>query len=500
MNFLYFVVFLCLCSFSIGAKDNTYNGFVQCLIANKIPNSEIQKLVFTPTSKSFTPVLQSYIRNRRFNLSTTPKPNIIITPLQEFHVQAVVICSKKLGMQLKIRSGGHDYEGLSYVTKNGPFSLLDMSNLRAIDVSIPDETAWVQSGALLGELYYRIWEKSKVHAYPGGVCSLVGVGGHIAGAGYGNLLRKYGLTIDNLIDAKIVDVQGRLLDRKAMGEDLFWAIRGGGGASFGVIVSYRIQLVRVPPVVSTFQVEKTVAQNATDLLFRWQSIALKIDPNLFIRVLVQPNSETDAATKVTQKSVKVSFIAEYLGTADSLETLMDKEFPQLGLKKQDCRESSWIDSVLFWDNFDNKTKPEILLDRQHNTYNYLKRKSDYIQTPIPVEGLTSLFKKMSELQKVGLVFNQLGGKMDEIASTATAFPHRAGNIFMIQYSMNWDEDGAEIANIGLTKQLFELMTPYVSKNPRQAFLNYRDVDIGINDHSPFMSRNDQSIPTAPKGP
>ena len=106
-----------------------------------------------------------------------------------------------------------------------------MFNLRSINVNINDEIAWVQAGATLGELYYRIWEKSRVHGFPAGICPTVGVGGHLSGRGYGNMLRKYGLSVDHIVDDKIVNVNGTILNRNSMGEDLFWAIRGGGGAS-----------------------------------------------------------------------------------------------------------------------------------------------------------------------------------------------------------------------------------------------------------------------------
>ncbi|KAL2474865.1 FAD-binding Berberine family protein [Abeliophyllum distichum] len=475
---LLLVLLLCsLNSFSSAASDSVYDNFVQCFAENKVPNDQISEILYNPTNPSFTSVLVSYIRNRRFNVSTTPKPTIIVTPSQESHVSATVLCAKKLGIQLKIRSGGHDYEGISYVS-SGEFILLDMFNFRSIDVDMKTETAWVGSGAMLGELYYRIWEKSKVHGFPGGVCPTVGVGGHLSGAGYGNMLRKHGLTVDHVIDAKLVDAKGRVLDREAMGEDLFWAIRGGGGASFGVILAYKIKLVPVPSVVTVFRIEKTMDQNATEAVYEFEQIADKIDNDLFIRVLLQP------ITRNKKRSVRATFIGLFLGDANRLLSVTHSGFPELGLKKADCKEMSWIYSVLFWGNFDNTTTPDVLLSRTPDSVNFLKRKSDYVKTPISKNGLESLFKKMVEVGKVGLVFNSYGGRMNEIPESETPFPHRAGNLFKIQYSVNWDDEGEEADKnyIDQIRELYSFMAPFVSKNPREAYLNYRDLDIGITDN------------------
>ncbi|KAI3733882.1 hypothetical protein L6452_13340 [Arctium lappa] len=466
---------------SNGASDpnSLYGSFLQCLKSLEFPpDPTFSAIVYSSTfnSTSYTTVLQTYIKNRRFNTTSTPKPTIIITPTKESHVQAAVMCAGKLHVQIKIRSGGHDYEGISYVSSEKNFIVLDMFNLRTVNVNVADQTAVVQVGAQLGELYYHIWEKSKVHGFPAGVCPTVGVGGHLSGGGYGTMLRKYGLSVDHVIDARIVDVDGDILDRKTMGEDLFWAIRGGGGGSFGVILSYTVKLVPVPEVNTVFRIMKTVAENATDLVYKWQSVLPAIDNDLFIRLLIQP------VTVNKSKTVRVSFIAHFLGDSGRLLTLMNKNFPELGLKKEDCKEVSWIQSVLYWANFDYKTTPvKILLDRHSDKVNFLKRKSDYAQTPIPKSGLKSIFDKLVELGKVGLVFNPYGGRMNEVPADATPFPHRAGNLFKIQYSVNWDDDDQKLEKdyLNQSRVLYKFMTNYVSKNPRGAFLNYRDLDIGV---------------------
>ncbi|KAK2643959.1 hypothetical protein Ddye_019154 [Dipteronia dyeriana] len=128
-----------------------------------------------------------------------------------------------------------------------------MFNLRSIDIDTAHQTVWVQSGSTFGELYYKISNTSKFLGFPAGVCTILGVGRHFSGGGYGNLMRKYGLSVDNVVDAQIVDVQGIILDRKSIGEDLFWAIRGGGRAKFGVILSWKIKLVLIPEYVTLEQ-------------------------------------------------------------------------------------------------------------------------------------------------------------------------------------------------------------------------------------------------------
>lgn len=461
--------------FSLTMSDPAHDNFLQCLSDLSAPSPPISGVVYNPTNSSYAYVLQSYIQNLRFMSSTTPKPQFIVAPSHVSHVQATIICCKIHGLQLRIRSGGHDYDGLSYVS-DVPFVILDMFNLRQVSVDIENESAWVQSGATMGELYYNIAEKSNLYGFPAGVCPTVGVGGHFSGGGYGNMMRKFGLSVDNVLDAQIVDANGRILNRASMGEDLFWAIRGGGGASFGVIVAWKIRLVPVPETVSVFRVERTLEQGALDLLHRWQYVADKINEDLFIRVVILPVIRKD------HKTIKAKFVSLFLGNLEKLLALMNESFPELGINGNNCIEMSWIESIIYWSNYVKGTPISVLLDRTPKWRKYLKKKSDYVQVPISKTDLEGILNTMMELQRPALTLNPYGGRMSEISESETPFPHRAGNIFKIQYSVTWTEESIEAAeqNLDKIRRIYSYMTPYVSKSPRGAYLNYRDIDLGIN--------------------
>uniref|UniRef100_A0A6N2K8N0 FAD-binding PCMH-type domain-containing protein n=1 Tax=Salix viminalis TaxID=40686 RepID=A0A6N2K8N0_SALVM len=305
-----------------------HENFLQCLSFIFRDPAAISKLIYTPRSSSYSSVLQFLVQNHRFNSTSAPKPALIFTPTN----------------------------GLSYVSYLVPFVIVDLINLREVAVDARLQTAWVQSGASLGEVYYRIAEKNRALAFPAGIWPTIGVGGHISGGGYGMMMRKYGLAADNVVDAQLIDAEGRILDRASMGEDLFWAIRGGGGNTFGVVIAWKLKLVPVPPTVTVFTVPRTLEQNATKLVHRWQSVANKLHEDLTIALVLRR-----------------------INSIDRLLPLMQESFPELGLVKEDCIEMSWIKSVLYVAGYPSNASSDVLLDRTPLTNTSFKGKSDYVK-------------------------------------------------------------------------------------------------------------------------
>ncbi|OVA12245.1 FAD linked oxidase [Macleaya cordata] len=468
--------FLCCFSVSLGSWSSSidHGDFLQCLhCLHSHTNNSIP--IYTPNNSNYSSILDSTTRNLRFYTPTTPKPYLIIRPLQESHIQATVICSRKHGIQIKTRSGGHDFEGLSYVS-DVQFIVVDLFNLRSITVNIEDRTAWVQSGATIGELYYRIAEKSRTLGFPAGIGPTVGVGGHFSGGGEGFMARKYGLAADNVIDARVVDVHGRILDKESMGEELFWAMRGGGGGSFGIILSWKIRLVSVPPIVTVFTITKSLEQGATELVHSWQDVAYKLPQELFIRVAL----ETVNANQKGEKTIQASLGTMFLGGSEDLLTLMKQRFPEWGLERKDCIEMSWIRSIIYFAKYPVDSPLEVLLNRPERRPSWsFKVKSDYVKEPISQIGFKRIWRRiLEEGHWPQLYFSPYGGRMSEISESKIPFPHREGNIFKIEYMVFWEGLEETQKQLSWTRKLYKHMAPYVSKSPRAAYVNYRDLDLG----------------------
>ncbi|KAL1226007.1 Berberine bridge enzyme-like 27 [Cardamine amara subsp. amara] len=456
---------------SISAHRTNHEDFLRCL-SHRINDYTVEsRIIHTSKDPYFFSILNSSIQNPRFSVLETPKPVSIITPVQATDVQSTIKCARLHDIHIRTRSGGHDYEGLSYIAKTRPFIVIDLRNLRSIVLDVDNRTGWVQSGATIGELYYEIGKSSKSLAFPAGLFPTVGIGGQLGGGGYGTLMRKYGLAADNVIDAHIVDSNGSFLDRKGMGEDFFWAIRGGGGSSFCVVLSWKIRLVDVPSIVTVFNVVKTSEKEAVSVFNRWQYIADKVPDDLFIRAMLQKETE-----------VYASFPGLYLGPVSDLLELMEEKYPELGLEIGDCREMSWIESVLW---FVKEESMDILAERKRTSRSF-KGKDDFIQEPIPKTAIRELWRRFNapEARLAKIILTPFGGKMSEIADYEIPFPHRKGNLYEIQYLAYWREE-EDKNNTDTEKYLrwvesvYEFMTPYVSKSPRGAYVNFRDIDLGM---------------------
>ncbi|KAK9116056.1 hypothetical protein Sjap_015003 [Stephania japonica] len=441
------------------------------------------KLIYkTDSSRGKGPCLGDFL----FTTPATSKPQFIITPSHESHVQAVVICSKKHGLQIRVRSGGHDFEALSY-TSNVPFVLIDLINLRTINVNIKEDSAWVQAGATLGEVYYRIAEKSPVHGFPGGACPTVGSGGHISGGGFGALVRKYGMAAEYVLDARFVNAEGEILNRETMGEDLFWVIRGGGVASFGVLLAWKIKLGPIPQLVTVSMIDRTLEQGAKDLVHKWKSVASYGVPEEVFIALHVTVVDKNATREGFDRTVRVTFQVLFLGTTEKLLQLMEDKFPELGMKKKDCREMSWIKSTISFAGFPNETPINSLLNRT---------KSDFVTKPIPKAGLDGIWKRFLKEERPELLIAPWGGRVNEISEHKIPFPHRAGNMYLIDYVSNWDnKEGIEGSNkhVSWIRELHDYMSPYVSKSPRAAFFNYKDLDLGKSKLNGTSTHSDARI-------
>jgi hypothetical protein len=179
-----------------------------------------------------------------YNAMIDRRPGMIACCADVADVMAAVNLAREHDMLVAIRGGGHNGPGLGTCDDG---LVIDLSPIKYTRVDPQARTVQVGGGCTWGDVDHA------THAFglaaPSGVVSTTGVGGLTLGGGHGYLTRKYGLTIDNLLAADMVLADGSFVTVSAKeNQDLFWAIRGGGG-NFGVVTEFRFQLHPVHTIV-----------------------------------------------------------------------------------------------------------------------------------------------------------------------------------------------------------------------------------------------------------
>ncbi|WVZ94993.1 hypothetical protein U9M48_040808 [Paspalum notatum var. saurae] len=446
------------------------NDLSSCLVTHGVTNFSL------PTSPSYAALLNSSIRNLRFALPDVTKPAAVVLPSSQADLRAAVLCARAASLAVRVRSGGHSYEGLSYTTEHRvPFAVIDLARLSRVAVDRAVATAWAEAGATLGELYYAVGTSSRALAFPGGSCSTIGLGGIVSGGGFGLLSRKFGLAADNVLDAVLIDAGGRVLDRSAMGEDVFWAIRGGGGGSWGVVYAWKLRLVPVPRDVTVFGVDRTgPVDYVAGLVHRWQLVAPALPDEFYLSVYLPTGGSSDDG------NVSASFSGQVLAPKRDAFSALRQRFPELELAEANLAETSWLDATAQFAGLDAAAD---LPDRRLGSKEYSKGKSDYVQAPIPRRVVADILRRLSTGPEQGyVILDPYGGAMARAARGATPFPHRAGTLYGVQYQVYWDalDQGAGEERVAWLRALHAFMSPHVSRAPRGAYVNYLDLDLGAD--------------------
>ena len=210
-----------------------------------IDASAIENLLKTFRGDVVRPGGADYEKLRRvWNGSIDRRPGVIARCTGVADVLAAVRFARERGLLVAVRSGGHSFPGLSACNDG---MIIDLAPMRGIRVDPERRTARAQAGVLLGELDRET--QAFGLAVPAGVVTHTGLAGLTLGGGIGWIMRKYGLTIDQLLSVDLVTANGEFVTAsESVNADLFWGVRGGGG-NFGIVTEFEFRLNPLGPQV-----------------------------------------------------------------------------------------------------------------------------------------------------------------------------------------------------------------------------------------------------------
>lgn len=380
------------------------------------------------------------------NLYFSYYPLVIVYPNNITDVVNVVNWARNRGLNVRCRSGGHNYESFSV---GNDVVVIDVSNL--LDFEIDTNLGYVRigTGYRLGELYSKISEYG--FAFVGGSCGSIGVVGITLGGGVGLLQREYGLVCDNLVEAQIVDAFGRLITANLyQNQDLFAALRGAGSNNYGVVVSLTFKVHPINKV--TVLTAKWSKESRYEVIQAFQKVGEHLDNRYTIEISMNKDSINlyGVGLKSTEKEMEMN-LNHLLKVTNKISYTIEN----IDFKKYVNKYSSFVTTPKGFKNTGllaykllGETPCKILFDHLDN--------SPEIQPPIEAEILL------------------LGGRIAENKYLPSAYPHREAKV-LIQIIAEWELKYSMYANdaVKWVNNLRESLLPYADFG----YLNYCDINI-----------------------
>ncbi len=350
---------------------------------------------------------RDYDRLRRvYNAVIERRPGAIVLASTASDVQKVVSVAANSGLPLAVRCGGHSFAGLGTCDHG---IVCDLSPMNEVLVDPRAGTVEVGGGALLGAVDSAGERYGLVT--PAGVVSHTGVGGLTLGGGMGYLSRRFGLTIDNLIEADIVTADGRF-SRVGADEqpDLFWALRGGGG-NFGVVTKFKFRMHALGPVLirrSTYPATATA-----ETLMRYRDAAVTAPRELTTAFLATKDGLLLRAIWTGSTVGAKAAVGRFAFPGGVQDPNPDMTFVEL-----QCAS----DELLPWGR------------RYYSKGGFLAEMNDH--------AISVIAESVPEMPMPGLEVYclQLGGAVNDVDEDSTAYSGRAGAFYWISQGV-WDSPG-----------------------------------------------------------
>jgi FAD/FMN-containing dehydrogenase len=366
------------------------------------------------------------------------------------------------GIRVAIRSGGHSYPGWS--AGNGALVV----DVRPLDrVSLSGTTATIGAGASLVQAYDALGTRGRGIA--GGSCPTVGIAGLTQGGGIGVLTRAHGLTCDAVTAMRVVLADGRIVSASADSEpDLFWALRGGGGGHLGVVTSFTMRTFAAPTITRAFLAWPFSA--ASQVVPAWLGTIPTADRRLWSTVKL-----LGGRTHPSGPSLFAS--VTWTGPASSLDAALRPFLSQVPKPTTDSRHSdSYLTTMLSYAGCSSipvaqcHTGPGGALDREAFAATSHIITARHVSMPTLLDQVRAA--QGSGLEEAGLSIDALGGAVDDVGGSATAFGHR-GALATVQYTATYGS-GPATAATSYVRGFRTAMTPTWGSG---AYVNYADASL-----------------------